>query len=280
MEFGIVFANAGRSTGGEAAMALAKNAEEQGFDSLWTVEHVVVPAGYTSAYPYASSGKMPGGRDDFDIPDPLIWLSFAAAVTTKIKLCTGILILPQRNPVILAKTVATLDAMSNGRMVLGIGVGWLEEEFEALGVPFKGRGRRTDEYIKAMRALWGQDLPSFDGEFTSFSDTYSRPQPKNGSVPIVVGGHSKAAAQRAGRLGDGYFPAGGTADSVIELIELARNTAAEHGRNPDELEITVGAGENPEAMKRLADAGVTRMLVPPMSPEKMADFANNVMSQF
>ncbi len=280
MHFGIVFANTGRNTGGQAAIQLAQAAEEHGFESLWTVEHVVVPADYSSPYPYSADGKMPGGRDDFDIPDPLIWLSFAAAVTTRIKLATGILILPQRNPVVLAKTVATLDAMSEGRMILGIGVGWLEEEFKAIGVPFADRGRRTDDSIAALRALWEQDEPSYDGEFTQFANAYSRPQPANGTVPIVIGGHSKMAARRAGRLGDGFFPLGDDTDSVIELIDLARKTATSQERNPRDIEITVGASPNPEAMKQLADAGVDRMVVPPMSSDAMKRFADDVMSQF
>jgi probable F420-dependent oxidoreductase len=280
MHFGLVFANTGRNTSGKAAAELARAAEDNGFESLWTVEHVVVPAGYSSPYPYSADGKMPGGRDDYDIPDPLIWLSFAAAATSTIKLATGIVILPQRNPVVFAKTVATLDSMSEGRMILGVGVGWLEEEFNAIGVPFASRGRRTDDSIRALRALWQQELPSYDGEFAKFSDTYSRPQPANGTVPIVIGGHSKAAARRAGRLGDGFFPLGDDVDSVIDLIDLARATATAEGRNPADIEMTVGASPKPESMKRLAEAGVSRMVVPTMSHDAMKKFADTVMSKF
>ncbi len=280
MHFGLVFANTGHNTGGKAAATLARAAEDNGFESLWTVEHVVVPAGYSSPYPYSASGKMPGKRDDYDIPDPLIWLSFAAAATSTIKLATGIVILPQRNPVVFAKTVATLDSMSEGRMILGVGVGWLEEEFDAIGVPFASRGRRTDDSIQALRALWEQDLPSYDGEFTQFSNTYSRPQPTNGTVPIVIGGHSKAAARRAGRLGDGFFPLGDDVDSIIDLIELARSTATSEGRDPADIEITVGASPKPESMKRLAEAGVSRMVVPAMSADAMKQFADTIMSKF
>jgi probable F420-dependent oxidoreductase len=280
MHFGLIFANTGRNTGGKAAAKLARAAEDNGFESLWTVEHVVVPAGYSSPYPYSDTGKMPGKRDDYDIPDPLIWLSFAAAATSTIKLATGIVILPQRNPVVFAKTVATLDSMSEGRMILGVGVGWLEEEFDAIGVPFASRGRRTDDSIRALRALWEQDLPSYDGEFTQFSNTYSRPQPTNGTVPIVIGGHSKAAARRAGRLGDGFFPLGDDVDAIIDLIELARSTATSEGRNPADIEITVGASPKPESMKRLAEAGVSRMVIPAMSSDAMKQFSDTVMSKF
>ena len=136
MEFCIAFANIGPFADTEGAVRFGRAAEEAGFESLWTVEHVVVPAGYQSAYPYDRSGRMPGA-EEAPIPDPLIWLAFVAAATTRIRLATGILILPQRNPVVLAKEVATLDAMSGGRVELGIGVGWLEEEFDAIGVPFQ-----------------------------------------------------------------------------------------------------------------------------------------------
>jgi alkanesulfonate monooxygenase SsuD/methylene tetrahydromethanopterin reductase-like flavin-dependent oxidoreductase (luciferase family) len=133
MKFGLMFVNTGFGSYGSGAVDLATAAEAAGFESLWTVEHVVVPSGYESAYPYDPSGKMAGGAEDFDLPDPLLWLAYVAAVTTTIRLATGILILPQRNPVITAKEVATLDHLSGGRVVLGVGVGWLEEEFRGSG---------------------------------------------------------------------------------------------------------------------------------------------------
>ncbi|MEY3362285.1 MAG: hypothetical protein RL531_2004, partial [Actinomycetota bacterium] len=204
MEFSIAFANVGPLATTDGATRFALAAEAAGFESLWTVEHVVVPAGYESQYPYDRSGRMPGA-EDAPIPDPLIWLAFVAAATTTIRLATGIVILPQRNPVVFAKEVATLDVMSGGRVELGVGVGWLAEEFDAIGVPFRERGARTDDHIEAMRALWTQDRASYSGRFTRFNDCIQRPQPAQGSVPIHIGGHSEAAARRAGRLGDGFF---------------------------------------------------------------------------
>src|SRR5687768_1212450 len=168
MKFGIIFANTTRFTGREGLVELAQGAEAVGFESLWTVEHVIYPDAYESEYPYDRSGKMVMAPDT-DLPDPLIWLTWAAAVTEKIHLGTGILILPQRNPLVLAKELATLDALAGGRVELGIGVGWLKEEFEALGIPFAGRGKRTDEYVGAMRALWDADHASYDGETVAFS---------------------------------------------------------------------------------------------------------------
>ena len=201
MKFGLRYCNTGTYVDPIKAVELAQAGEAAGFESMWTVEHTVVPADYVSAYPYAESGKMAGGNDAVPLPDPVIWMAYVAAATQHIKLATGVMILPQHNPLVVAKQIATLDHMSGGRILLGIGVGWLKEEFEALGVPFEHRGRRTDEYINALRELWGSDRPTFNGEFVQFKDTYCRPQPVNKSVPIIVGGHSKAAARRAGRLG-------------------------------------------------------------------------------
>ncbi len=174
-------------------------AERLGFESLWTVEHVVVPSGYQSAYPYHPSGKMAGGMEEFDLPDPLIWLAFVASATERIRLATGILIVPQRNPLVLSKEVATLDALSGGRVTLGVGVGWLEEEFNALGVPFADRGRRLDDYVEAMRNLWGGGKATTHNTYTSFDDCISLPRPTNGTVPIVIGGPQQRRRGPAGR---------------------------------------------------------------------------------
>ena len=278
MKFGIMFANTGPFVEEANAIALATTAEECGFESLWTVEHVVVPSGYTSTYPYDASGKMPGGQEDFDIPDPLIWLSYVAAVTKRIRLATGILILPQRNAVVTAKAVATLDKLSGGRVTLGVGVGWLKEEFEALGVPFERRGARTDDHIRALRALWGDDCSTYRGEFVSFENVYSRPRPAQGLVPIVIGGHTKRAARRAGELGDGFFPVKGSALELAELIRVAKAAARDAGRDPDALEITTGGGPS-EHLRRMADLGVSRVTVPPMAPDGLRRFADEVIAK-
>jgi probable F420-dependent oxidoreductase len=240
MKFGIAFANTGPFTQPQHAAAFARAAEAAGFESLWTVEHVVVPSDYGSAYPYSPTGKMPGA-DDMPIPDPLIWLAWVAAVTERIKLATGIFILPQRNPVVLAKEVATLDAMSAGRLILGIGVGWLEEEFDAIGVPFAERGKRTDEYVAAMRSLWTHDKATFHGDFIGFDDCTMRPQPARGSVPIHVGGHTDIAARRAGRLGDGFFPGKDSIEELSRSFDIARAAAVEAERDPNAIEMTTGA---------------------------------------
>jgi probable F420-dependent oxidoreductase len=260
MKLGLMFANTLALTRDQVFTQVGA-AEAAGYESLWTVEHVVVPKGYESAYPYSRSGRMAGGVEDFAIPDPLVWLAFAAAASSTIRLATGVMILPQRNPVVLAKEVATLDVLSGGRMMLGVGAGWLEEEFRAIGVPFADRGSRVDEYVGAMRALWSQEVASFDGEFVSFTDVYMRPQPVNGTVPIVVGGHTRRAARRAGELGDGFYPASAAVAELPELVALARDAADRAGRDPDALEITMAARPDRESVERMAAAGVDRVVV-------------------
>jgi len=259
MKFGIRYCNTGRYVDPVRAVELVQAAEAAGFESAWTVEHTVIPRGYQSAYPYTSDGRLPGGEGDFVLPDPQIWMAYVAARTTRIKLATGILILPQHNPVICAKQVATLDYMSGGRVLLGIGVGWLKEEFEALGVPFAERGARTEEYMHALRALWSMDVPSYEGRFVRFKDAFMRPKPVNGTVPIIIGGHSKAAARRAGRLADGFFPARGASP---ELLALVRQSAEEAGRDPASVEITASMPDDPETLPAMAAAGIGRVLIP------------------
>lgn len=263
MEFGIIFANTLQFAERDGLVGLARSAEEAGFESLWTVEHVIYPDGYESEYPYDRSGRMAADASS-SIPDPLIWLSFAAAATERIRLGTGILILPQRNPLILAKEVATLDRLSGGRVELGVGVGWLREEFDALGVEFEGRGARTDEWVEVMRALWDDDHVDFDGDLVSFRGASVNPKPAYGRVPVTIGGHSIAAARRAGRLGDGFFPAKG---DLATLVDVMRQTAADAGRDPEAITVTSGSagvfGEDPvAAVQELADQGVDRCVVP------------------
>src|SRR5690606_5640285 len=220
VKFGIAFANTGPFAHPDGAAALADAAEQAGFESVWAVEHVVVPRDYASTYPYARDGKMPGGSD-FDLPDPLVWLTWVAARTTTLRVATGILILPQRNPIVLAKEVATLDVLSGGRVQLGVGIGWLREEFEVLGASFPDRARRTEEHVEVLRALWREEAASFQGETVSFTDTICRPRPVGGTVPIHVGGHAAAAARRAGRIGDGFFPAKGDLPALLGELRAA-----------------------------------------------------------
>ena len=288
MKFGIAFANTGPYSAPGGAAAIARAAEQTGFDSLWAVEHVVVPHDYASTYPYSRSGKMPGG-EDFPIPDPLIWLTWVAAHSTTLGLGTGILILPQRNPVVLAKEVATLDELSGGRVLLGIGIGWLEEEFDVIGVSFADRAARTDEYVAAMRALWSEDMASFTGKTVGFRDAVLRPHPVDRRVPVVVGGHSPAAARRAGRLGDGFFPAKGDLPTLLDEMRAAAEGA---GRDPADIEVSwtgasllAGGEQAVDEVGRLTELGVARLVIPPLTydtaaiGDALAAFAENVIGR-
>jgi probable F420-dependent oxidoreductase len=247
----------------ERAINLARAAEEAGFSTLWAPEHVVVPVEYRSVYGFSADGKIQTADKDF--PDPLIWLSYVAAVTSKIRLGTGIVILPQRNPVILAKSTATLDKLSGGRFILGIGVGWFREEFDAVGAPFDNRIARAEEQVAVMREIWGNDAAGFAGEHYSFEPVKSFPKPRLGHVPVHVGGDSKAAARRAGRLGDGFFPAMWPTERVKRelpgLLDVMRDSARRAGRDPESIEVTSGGASTTEEARWYADQGVHQLTV-------------------
>ncbi|GGG17572.1 hypothetical protein GCM10010964_02230 [Caldovatus sediminis] len=291
MKFALHFGN---NTFPDAAGAarLARLAEKAGFDSVIAVDHVVIPDEYASTYPYSATGRLPGNRATA-YPDPLIWMAFAAAATTRLRLMTGVIILPQRHPLVLAKQVATLDHMSGGRIELGIGVGWLKEEFAALGVPFERRGRRADEYVAAMRALWREDGAGFAGEFVRFERVSCNPKPVARGVPIIVGGHSEAAARRAGRLGDGFFPSIGSQVDTLPLLDVVRRTAEAAGRDPAAIEMITGcpgalpsSGQDPlAAVEERRARGIGRVVLPvtaflPDLEESLPRFGETVIRAF
>lgn len=277
MKFGIGFANSGAFSSPALLGHLATTAERCGFESLWSVEHVAIPVNH-SPYPGTRDGKMPGG-DDVPIPDPLIPLAYVAAITKTIKLATGILILPQRHPIYTAKEVATVDVLSGGRALLGIGSGWMKEEFEALGIDFHHRGALTDEALQALRALWKPGTASFDGKHFKFGPLYSSPKPVNGDVPIHVGGHSPAAARRAGRYGDGFFPTVTDPGKLKELFAIVRAEAQKAGRNPDAIEFScMTRSAKADDLKMLADLGVSRVVVNP--PGTKAEVVTRELEKF
>jgi len=264
MKFGLMYANAGPFAYPEGMTNLARTAEAAGIESLWTVEHVVIPVGYKSTYPYDPSGKIPA-PDSMPIPDPLLWLASAAAVTKTIRLATGILILPQRHPLYVAKEVASLDVLSGGRAILGIGVGWLEEEFQALGIPFADRGSRTAETVRAMRSLWKDEPEAFEGKFFRWPPLQSHPKPiQKPGVPIVVGGHTELSARRAARYGDGFFPGVGDEAQLKSITQTLRDECKKIGRRPEEVEISAGRRAiDLDGVKRYQDLGVSRIMIPP-----------------
>jgi probable F420-dependent oxidoreductase len=257
----------------EVIDAVAAGAEAVGFATLWAGEHVVMVDDGASRYPYAPDGRI-AVPAQADWLDPLITLSFAAAATSTISLATGVLLLPEHNPVLLAKQVASLDMLSRGRLSLGVGVGWSREEFDALGVPFERRGARADEYLAAMRTVWRDDVASFAGEFVSFADIRVNPRPVRGRrIPIVVGGNSDAALRRAARLGDGWygFNLEGTGH-VRERMQRLRHACALTGRNPAELDVAVAlTGDAARDDEQLAALGVDEIVLVDSPPADVAD---------
>ena len=261
----------------------ARHIEALGFESVVVVEHPLVIGDYTSRYPYAASGRMPL-PDDCAIPDPIDLLAYLAGVTTTLELATGVLVLPAHHPVIMAKRLATVDRLSKGRVRLCIGVGWMREELEACGVEFASRGRRTDECIDVMRALWADTEPegaSFAGEFFGFSHAHTHPKPvRAGGVPIHIGGHSPASIRRAARRGDGWQPLGLWGDELAEALARLATEVEAAGRAPDALELTISAlasQATPETLDKLAALGVDRLVVTCMEAELAA--ARDEMSE-
>jgi len=286
MNFGVFFANAGPFADPATFEALVRSADESGFESIWTVEHVVVPVGYESRYPYSPSGRMPG-PESAPIPDPLVALSYAAAISERLRLATGIVILPQRHPVYVAKEFASLDVLSGGRAILGVGIGWLEEEFRVLGVPFRERAARTEESVRAIRSLWKDEPEAFEGRFYRWPPVQSNPKPvQKPGVPIVVGGHVEGAARRAARVGDGFFPANTDVGTLAGLLDALRDECGKIGRDPAEIEITSTAGPlDLDTVRRYEDLGVSRLVTmpPAFDPEGLrrglAELAEKVIAR-
>jgi probable F420-dependent oxidoreductase len=259
--------------------AVAVAAEHAGFATLWSGEHVVMVDRSASRYPYSDDGQIavPAAADWID---PLIGLSFVAAATSSIGIATGVLLLPEHNPVVVAKQAATLDSLSAGRLTLGVGIGWSREEFDALGVPFERRGARTAEYVAAMRTLWRDDVASFDGEFVAFDSVRVNPKPANGrSIPIVLGGNSDAALRRVADWGDGWygFNLAGVAEAADRIAFLGDRCAAV-GRDRSELSVTLALrGLHTRDVVALADLGVDELVIvdgPPEDPHAAADWVS------
>lgn len=248
----------------------AQHLERCGFESVVAVEHTVLMTQYSSVYPYDVSGRVEIPAD-CPVPDPLDLLSFLAAHTSTLGLATGVLVLPNHHPVVLAKRVATVNVLSGGRIRLAVGMGWLREEIEACGAPFEARGARADEQLDVLRLLWS-DHPEgadFHGEFFEFTDAACYPKPVS-PIPVHIGGHSKAAARRAGRRGDGFQPLGVAGAALVELITIMRNSAEQAGRDPDALELSLGhlvTKVDADRAGRLAELGAHRAILamPPVA---------------
>ncbi|MDO8391306.1 MAG: TIGR03619 family F420-dependent LLM class oxidoreductase [Actinomycetota bacterium] len=268
---GVMFANGALAADPEHAATLAVAAEQAGYDSLWAVQHVVMPVQHASEYPYSPSGTVPGGTA-VAIPDPLVWLAWAGARTSTILLATGVLVLPQQHPLVVAKQAATLDRLTRGRLLLGLGAGWLQEEFEALGSQFDGRGQRMEECIQVLR-LSGEPGPTeFHGAQIDFAPVWVEPKPAR-QIPLLIGGHTTAAARRAGRLADGFFPLSCQGEALTKLVALVREAAEQVGRDPLSIEITADAPRTPQDAAVQRELGVHRVVVnaPHVPTEELAE---------
>jgi probable F420-dependent oxidoreductase len=258
MKIGFFAIGIGTLTDPQPLQTIASHAERLGFASLWAPEHVVLLDRYASKYPY-SAGEFPAPTDS-PIGDPFTTLAFAAACTKTIRLATGISLVPEPNPLVLAKTIATTDRLSNGRIVLGIGIGWLREEFEAIGVPWEERAQRTREYVDVMRKLWSEERSSHDGKYVKFSGVRSFPKPANGkSVPVWFGGESGPALKRVAAYGDGWIGFNLTADQAEAKIRRIEELLRANGRERSEVELAVCPYTNPiraDDLERYRDAGV------------------------
>ncbi|TFH25289.1 MAG: LLM class F420-dependent oxidoreductase [Myxococcales bacterium] len=256
MKLGFFGINVGPCAEPSALATVAKAAEDAGYDSLWTGEHVVLPV------PQIPPSPVPA---ETPFLDPAVALTFAAACTTKIKLATGIIILPQRNPLVLAKEFASLDVLSGGRVMLGVASGYLTQEFEALGIPFGDRGPRTDEYIDAIREMWTSQQPSFDGKFVSFSGIDAQPRPvQKPAPPIVIGGQSPPAYRRAIKRGNEWYGFSLTPeDTKICLDGLAaarQRVGRPAGLGDLVVSVTPPFGTSADDLKRYEDLGVHRLV--------------------
>ena len=261
MKFGLVPINIGIAAP-EQMITMAQTAEEAGFESVWTFEHVIVPVDYQSKYPYHKSGKM-GGAPETPFVDPLIALTAIAAHTKSIRLATGVNIVSQTNALLLAKQAASLDFISGGRFMLGAGIGWLREEFTAMGVPFERRGARFDDYMVAMKKVWSGDVVEHESDFLSWHGFKSYPLPvQKPGVPIIMGGRAGKIYQRIAKYGDGWFIPGAKPDELPGMLADLRAACAAEGRNYDEIELTTmwGPRGGADSLKLLADLGIARVV--------------------
>jgi probable F420-dependent oxidoreductase len=250
--------------------AFADVLESEGVESVWAVEHVVVAASYEPNYPYSADGRMPSAPGAVPMPDPLEVLAHLAATTERLMLGTCVVVAPLHSPAVLAKRAATLDLLSEGRFLLGLGIGWQREEYAAVGVPFERRGERLEECVGAMRALWTDDPATYEGRTVSFRDVHLTLRPRAGRVPIILGGNSEPAIRRAGRLADGWFPYTIGPDELARGADVLRESAEAAGRSAGDVEITVWPGSaDPRReldatwMRRYLEAGATRIITRP-----------------
>src|SRR5256886_14788199 len=252
----------------EALTLFARRAEALGYDSLWVSDHVVIPHTIRSRYPYNATGDFPLSPST-DFLEPLTVLPLVAAVTSKIRLGTAVLVLPDRHPVLAAKMLATLDHLAPGRVILGAGVGWMKEEIELFGVPYAQRGAWSDEAIRVMKACWRDERVSYRGEFVRFESLGVAPQPAHGTIPIWIGGHTPRALRRVAELGDGWHAAFPSAAKMKAGLAALATACGRVGRDVKSLTISARLGlparQDADALVReiraLADLGVSNLIL-------------------
>jgi probable F420-dependent oxidoreductase len=265
MKFALTGVGTGSTARPEVLVQVTQKAEELGYESVWIPEHLAVPVTMASRYPYSADGQFPGGPTA-NLHDPFVALAFVAAHTRTLKLGTGVFVLPLRNPLAVAKAVASLDVLSQGRVLFGIGIGWLEEEFQAVGMPFRDRAARTREWVNMLRTLWTEETPHFQGQFHSFPPVGFHPKPlQQPHPPMLFGGESRPALKRAAELGDGWYGVDHMPESARALLDTLREYLEEAGRSFDRFEITLGLPpELPrtlDTVKQFTDLGVDRLVV-------------------
>ena len=261
MKFALIPVNVG-VTSVEQMIGMAQAAENAGVESVWTFEHVIVPNDYSSKYPYSPNGKM-GTTPETNFVDPLIALTAVAMNTTKLRLGTGVNILSQSNPLFMAKQAASLDMVSNGRFMLGVGIGWLQEEFLAMGTPFEKRGARFDDYLTAMKKAWSGDTVEHQSEFLNWTGFKSYPVPK--ALDVHIGGSKGKAFERVAKFGQGWFSPTMTPDQIKPDLAKLKDACAAEGRDVSEIEVSSMWMLNDDAfdnIKRFEDLGVSRLICP------------------
>ena len=283
MKIGIFAMGTGKMVGGALLKTLAAEAERVGVATLWVPEHVVLLDQYVSKYPYSVDGALPA-QTNAPIFDPFISLATMAAATSKIRLATGICLVPEHNPLVLAKVIATLDFLSGGRVVLGVGIGWLEEEFKAIGISWERRAQRTRECIEAMRRLWGDDVSSYRGEFVNFDGVRSYPKPVQGArLPVVFGGESGPALRRVAEYGTGWCGFNLTPDEAAAKIRRIEELLKANRRKRSEIELAVSPYTKKitaDDLKRYRDAGVDELVLVNLRPARAAAETTQELMQF
>lgn len=258
MKIGIVSINVGGPETAEQMIEIGQHAEAAGIESVWTFEHAIVPIDYDSRYPYARSGKMPATPETWFI-DPLISLAHVATATKTIRLGTGINILPQTNPLLFAKQTASIDVLSGGRLTLGLGIGWLAEEFQAMGTPFERRGARFDDYLAAIKKVWGGEEVEHESDFLSWHGFKSYPLPEQKPhPPILIGGATTKMLHRVVHGAQGWYGLGDSVQALGEKIARLRTIASESGRPFDAIDITTNWRLSKDGLAELEEIGVTR----------------------